>query len=910
MNYSKENNKRRLKNKNATAKKTKNKAGTFIKSFILALLLIGAFSVFGLLAGAYLGILNNAPTIDAMSVEPDIFSTVMYDAFGGEMKTLEAKENREYVTLNQIPIHTQNAFIAIEDERFYEHNGIDLRGILRSAFVLITKQDKQGASTITQQLIKNSLGLQSNTVVSKLQEQYSAVNFESDLIEQYNGDKRKAKEHILELYLNTINLGNSLNGVQTATNYYFNKDVSELTIAESATIAAITQSPGKYNPAKNPEANKTRKDIILKYMNEQELITNSEYTDAMKEDVYSKISEVHQVSDAVNTNNTYFVDQLISEVISDLVERNGYTRERASYLIYNGGFQIYSTMDPDIQKVINDTYLDDSFFSTSDYKIHLIYAISIKDQVTEQTNHYQREKIIYNQDEIEPFIQSVQEELVGPDDIILKDVYYPVVQPQSAFTLMENGTGKVLGISGGRGEKFTNRSLNRATDSYRQPGSTFKPLSAFAPGIDLNIMTAGTVYIDQPLPAVNDHTFSNWYNGYRGPSTVREAIRDSMNLITVQAMEDVGIDKAFEYLLNFGFSNLADGEVVDGVVKTDRTLSASLGGLTWGVTNLELTAAYQTIANGGVYIKPTFYTHVLDHDGKVILDNRTPETRQVLEETTAYIMTDIMEDVVSSGTGSRAKFKNLNMPIAGKTGTTSSTNDLMFVGYTPYFTAAVWLGHDKPETINGANNAHLRIWSHIMENAHAVKGYITKDFVKPKGIVTAAINRDTGLLPAYSGDPNAYTEIFKEGTVPTEKSSYVANDVLEEINGYFFYIDPETGERVFVNKHEDGSYEIIPDFVLPEEKDTTDGIDVTEDGDLIITDNPNAKDIQTPTPVPSDDGVIYFDPNSGETIQDALDRRDNPTEAPTPVPTPTPTPTPIEVPDYTDDEISEPVVTE
>lgn len=893
MNYSKDNNDKKLKRKDAYTKKTSNRIWTFIKSAIIVLLLIGIFGTVGIMAGAYFGILKNAPDINEMVISPDVFTTVIYsDVTGEEIATLDADENREYVELDQIPLWTQEAFVAIEDERFYEHNGIDLKGIIRSAFVIFTTDRTQGASTITQQVIKNSRGLTSNNIVSKLQEQYMAVTYEKQLTKEL-GSKKAAKDQILEYYLNIINLGNDIHGVQAASKYYFNKDVSQLDIAESATIAAITQLPSRYNPAKNPDANKERRDVVLQKMLEQGYITQDEYDQAMLEDVYGEIASIHPDNEGSSTTNSYFVDHLIDVVKEDLMEEYGYTESQASNILFNQGLQIYATQDPEIQEIVDEVYLDDSYFPSADYKIEVTFNISVQNTITDEVTHYHRKKTVKTEEEIEPFLESVRGEVVGQNDEIIAETVLPVVQPQSAFTIIENGTGKVLAIEGGRGEKLVDRGLNRATDSLIQPGSTFKVLAAYAPGIDTNAngMTAGKVYMDEPY-TIDGYSPRNWWGDtYRGPSTVREGIRDSMNIIAVKAMVDTGIDTSWNYLQNFGFTTLVDSKEINGKIYTDKTYSTALGGLTDGVSNLELTAAYQTIANGGVYVEPTFYTKVLDHDGNVILDNTHPETHRVLKETTAYILTDIMEDVVTSGTGTAARFTNVDMPIAGKSGTTSETKDLNFVGYTPYLTAGIWSGNDTPSTITGGSSYHKKIWSTIMGRVHEEKGYPYKEFDIPDGLVYVDINRDTGLLPIVPNGPNVYTEVFEKGTEPTEKGSIDINfdGLIDEENGLHYYIDPSTGEKMYlIIDVESGEYRVVPESELDtlpsEEPEPTEDID----GPIITEEN----DGDEPTDQP---GISIGIPGMTEEPE---------------VPVPTPTGRPIETtePPFEDTESEEPVI--
>ncbi len=767
-----------------TRRKKKKSTPRLIIRVLLVVLLVGCFAVAGALIGAYFGIISSAEKLNALAVQPDIFSSkIVIDETGETYATLEATENREYVTIDTLPDYVGNAFVAIEDSRFYEHNGIDLKGIVRSFYLTVTHQDMQGGSTITQQLIKNVRGLQRNTLKTKLQEQYLAVQYEKDMTEAY-GSKEAAKEKILEIYLNTINLGGDYNGVQTASRHYFNKDASELTISEAAVLAAITQYPSKHNPIYYPENNKQRQQTVLEYMLEQGYITDDEYLEAINDDVYSRIAD-YNVNLGSGSKDSYYTDQVKIEVAKDLAVKYKITEKEAYNMLFNAGLEIRIPIDTQIQDIVEEAYLDDSNFPSSGYKIQVTYVLDVKSGTDGKTNHYEERKFVKNKDGISAFEEEVKAKYVGPNDEIIAQSTYPVVQPQSSFVVIDNQTGYVKAIQGGRGEKLADLGLNRATGSKRQPGSTFKIVSAFGPGIDNGTLTLGTAIDDVPF-----QTFRNWYSNppYRGLSTVREGIRDSMNIVAVKAMDMVGIDVAFDYLENFGFTTLVDQEVTeDGRVLTDRGLSTALGGLTYGVTNLELTASFETIANNGEYRKPVFYTKVIDHEGNVILDNTVNESKTVIKPTTAYLLTSAMQDVVTSGTGTPVKFSNVSMPIAGKTGTTSDSKDLWFVGYTPYYTAGVWLGYDDPETIPDGVY-HKQLWKKVMEKVHAEKGLERKEFVKPEGITTASICKESGQLASQlcSGDPRGstvYTEYFESGTVPSEYCSVHQSAQVDSVSG-------------------------------------------------------------------------------------------------------------------------------
>ncbi len=776
MDYSKNGNKKNVKRNNSKEAKIKTKSNATMTRVIISLMLIICFAIVGGLFGIYLAILRNAEPLPVASVAPNIYTTkIIVDETGEVYDTLDASENRIYATLDQIPDHLEHAFIAIEDARFYNHNGVDIKGSLRSVYSTIFKGNSQGGSTITQQLIKNARGLSRNNIITKLQEQYLAVKYEKDLTKEL-GSKKAAKDHILELYLNTIAMGHGLNGVQTAANYYFDKDVSEVTIAESAVLAAITQYPSGHAPDDYPEKNYVRADITLSYMLEQGYITDEEYVDAKFEldnEVYERIANSRKVIEEEESSTySYYTDQVITEIIDDL-EELGYTRAEASNIVYNGGLEIHIPMDPIVQDVLEETYLDDSFFPDNQFKIEVQYYLSVQNDITGETTHYERRTYVDSEEEIAPFEESVKAELLGVNDTIIAERTIPVVQPQSSFVVIDQHTGAVKGVVGGRGEKTSNRSLNRATQSVRQPGSTFKVLSVYAPGIDIGLFYPGYVIDDVPTkPDSSGKSFENWNGRYEGLMPIRRAIYNSVNTVAVRGMEQIGVDTSYAYLENFGFTTLVDGEVIDGKVYSDKNLSTALGGITYGVTNLELTAAYATIANSGNYIEPYFYTEVYDHNGNLILKNE-PETRKVLSDDTAYLVTDMLEDVITKGTGSKASLASIGIPVAGKTGTTSDDKDLAFVGYTPYYTAGVMYGYDMPRSIPGSTSAHVSIWQHIMYQIHTRKNLPATSFVEPPTIVRADICLDSGLLATelcYQ-DPRGsrvVTEVFSSSNVPTD----------------------------------------------------------------------------------------------------------------------------------------------
>lgn len=744
----------------------------FAKTLLVCLI---AFTVVGGCAGygVYKGIVDSAPNIHDIDATPTGYLSTVLDNQGNETATLVASgSNRVYVTIDEIPLDLQHAFVAIEDARFYEHNGIDITGIVRAGITGITSgRFSQGASTITQQLLKNNVFTDwtsessfADKMERKIQEQYLAIQLE----------KVEDKDWILENYLNTINLGQNTLGVQAASQRYFNKDVSELTLSECAVIAGITQNPSRYNPVSNPDANAERRTKVLNNMLDQGYIDQAAYDTAMADNVYDRIQIVDSETASDNINS-YFVDALTEQVIDDLMEVKGYTETQAYKALYEGGLTIYSTQDPSIQQICDeevnnaDNYGSETKYSCS-YRLTIQKADGTYQNYSEQTmlSYYQGKNSKYNIDfdskeAVDAAIEQYKADIMEDGDTIVpngESITY-TMQPQASMTVIDQSTGEVKAIVGGRGDKTANKTLNRATDTKRQPGSTFKILSAYAPALDIGGMTLASVQDDAPYTYSNAaHTpVNNYDKSYRGFTTIREGITYSINIVAVKTLTDIGVDIGYEYLQNFGFSTLCD---------SDRTQALALGGITNGVTNLELTAAYATIANGGTYTKPRFYTKILDHDGNVLIDN-TPQTHTVLKETSAWLLTNAMEDVLTNGTGRPAHFNG--MPQAGKSGTTSSDRDALFAGYTPYYTCVVWGGYDDNAELSYTTYPKT-LWKSVMGRIHENLDY--KDFDKPDGITTATVCKKSGKL-AVAGlcdsDPRGSmveSEYFASGTVPKD----------------------------------------------------------------------------------------------------------------------------------------------
>ena len=761
MNYSKKETSKKQKALRSKKKKVGKKLGViFLKAFLVCMIavvvVVGCAGI-----GIIKGVIDNAPDITSESVIPKGYKSTVYDSEGNKMQELIASgTNRTMVTIDQIPKHVQNAFIAIEDQRFYEHNGIDIQGIVRAGFTFVTSgfNVKQGASTITQQLLKNNVfdfmseeGL-ADSIERKIQEQYLALQLE----------KTMEKKDILQAYLNTINLGQNTLGIQAASNRYFGKNVGELSIAEGAVLAGIAKNPEGYNPIRNPEDNKKRTALVLNNMREQGMITSAEYEEAIAEDVYSHIKNVNETVSESAKVNSYFTDAVVNAVLEDLKELKGYSDTQAYNMLYGGGLKIYTTMDPAIQKIMDEELANPDNFPNT-FKIGLEYAMTTVKEDGTTTNYsqemmqaYFKEKngvktyeLLYADEEAaQAAIDEYEASIIEPEDTVYRNIKM-TVQPQVSMVVMDQYTGEVKGILGGRGDKTANLTLNRATDAVRQPGSTFKVVAAYAPALDAAGMSLASTQYDGPYiyeDGQDKRLVKNWAGDpYTGWTSIRYGIQQSKNIMAVKTYTQNGSAIGLSYLDKFGFSTIQT--VTDANGRNDYGPTVALGGLTVGVTNLELTGAYATIANAGFYQEPIFYTKIEDQEGNIIIDKTVDrESHQVISEANAWLLTSAMQDVVTKGTGGAVNFSGMN--IAGKTGTTSDDKDVWFVGYTPYYTAGVWAGYDIPTSKlkgTGEKNYHKKLWKSVMSRIH--EDLENKAFEKPEDIVQVAVCSESGKLP-------------------------------------------------------------------------------------------------------------------------------------------------------------------
>lgn len=889
---------------------------------IVALFVIGCYSAFGVVKG----ICDTAPSTDNINVLPTSYKTYVYYSDGTISDTIAGAEaNREYVTIDKIPKHVQHAFVALEDERFYEHDGIDVRGIFRALYSdIVTLSLDYGASTITQQLLKNQVlggGNESSAydaIVRKIQEQYLAIYLDAEL----------DKDTILEYYLNNLNLGNGSWGIQTAAQNYFGKDVWELTLSEASVLAPLAYSPVYQNPINYPHLNAERREKCLTLMVKAGFITQEECDEALADDVYSRLITYHEER-GTSSPYSYFLDELIDHVIDDLIKYCGYTEAEASSMLYTKGLHIYTTQDREIQEIVDDIYTDETYFPAlgkgSYYELEFAYSVHkpdgtkhhyhLNDFIKYFENYYDANKLYYHKDgtrwgisnlcidyddlnaKIEEFKASVTEE----GDTTFSNINI-TLQPQSSMFIIEQSTGKVVALYGGRGKKEASLVLNRATDTLRQVGSTFKVLAAFLPALDSAGLSLATVYDDcqyfYPGTSAEDMAegigeVTNWYhNYYRGLQSIRSGISSSLNVIAVKAIEEVTPAVAFKYLEKLGFTTLVESTTINGQKYSDINLPLALGGLTKGVSNAELTTAYAAIANAGVYQEPIYYTKILDHDGNVLIERKS-ESTQVIKRSTAWLLTSAMLDTVATGTGTAYAFNNYNMPVAGKTGTASganANNDLWFVGYTPYYTAGIWSGFDN-NFAQTDTSYQKTIWRIIMERTHSKKALPYKTFEVPDSIITADICTKCGKLAivgicdkALSGNC-IKTEYFAKGVAPTEKCTcHVKVSVCSDSNHIACKDCPVTSvkEVIYLIKDESGYY--IPPVEQPETPTT---------GTL-----PGVTPTPMPTPTPHKTwDTPYIFPTGEDGVSCPVHSKVTPTPSPSPTPVPPEVIEPVTPPD-------------
>ena len=621
-------------------------------------------------------------------------NSIVYDSTGNVIAVLGEGRIQENVKLDKVPKNLVNAYVSIEDKNFYKHHGISMKRTVGAigSYVIHGGKGSFGGSTITQQLIKNITGENESKISRKVVEWDRAVKTEMVL----------SKDEIMQTYLNVIYVGPNVYGVQMGSRYYFDKDVTELDLAECAFMAGINHSPNSYNPfgeSDNSEKIKSRAKTVLGVMLQEKYISQEDYNNAVKEideGLKFKNGNVKPKGDNVYS---YMVDATISEIVSDLQKKKKMSASFATNYLYYGGLHIYCTQNTDIQKDLEEEFTKQKYMVRSSLN--------------------------------------------------------PEATAQAAMIVIDHNTGQVKGCVGGLGEKNTSRGFNRATQALRQTGSAIKPIAVLGPALEEKIITPLTMYDDTRT------TFNGNYSPIDcerelGNITVRRAVESSQNIPFVKIMEKLSPKKSIEYMKKEGITTLTDA---------DCDLPLALGGLEKGTTPLEMAGAYACIANGGKYIKPTFYTRVDNSYGKNVLKSKQ-KPKKVYSEDTTYVLKKLLTQPVNGKNGTARSCKIDGFEVAAKTGTTNDNYDKWLCGFTKYYTAVTWFGFDSNESINeGADSMANQIWASVMRNIH--EDLIKTDFDRPKNVEEAVVCKETGKR-ANGGCKDTYVEYFRKGTVPKD----------------------------------------------------------------------------------------------------------------------------------------------
>lgn len=928
------------KKKTRREKKQKPLWRRIVKWIVLALI---ACVIAGIAYTAF--IICTTPEIDPDNIYEELNQTsVIHDDTGEILEYVATAEIRTNVTYDQMPQNLINAFVAIEDKTFFEHNGFNFVRILGAIKESIfSNKDVSGTSTITQQLARNLYLTKDRTMTRKIREAYYTIILEKNL----------TKEQIIEAYLNTISLGFGSLGVQAASEAYFGCDVSELTIAQCATLASIPKSPAKYSPLKNyynddvsadsenilligdtyttvyDDTFLERQRLVLKFMNEQGKISDEEYQAALAEDIKASL---HPTEDK-QIVSSYFADYCLREVKDDLMKEFNLTEDGATDLV-NHGLHIYSTLDVEMQQIAEaefsknsnfphiarmntdkngnvldankniamykrGTYFDaDGSFTLRSGEFDfdadgnlVIYAgqrlrfYTVKgsgdtkeEQIEFKKIYYTEKGILYNINGgvigagIEAKYKSKDSDgnvviskefldsdknifIIGDGTVTVTPEHYTLrqetIQPQGSMVVTDFATGQIKVMVGGRSLK--GRLLYNRADNPRQPGSSIKPIAVYGPaiqsGVDLGTgWTAGSTIEDSPNYVNGKLWPKNWYSQYKGWITLRTCVEQSVNIPSVRLLQNIGESYAIEYLKKNGVTTVVE----DGDPNDKNPAALALGGMTKGISPIEMASAYGTFPNGGVHVEPTTYTKVTDYQGNVLLEKEPEETR-VYDEGVAFIMTDILRTTVSNGIAGRAAIGVA--PVGGKTGTTTDNYDAWFVGFTPQYSASVWIGNDVNVELSQGSAAAATLWSKVMRQ------------IAPKATTTSFRSRPDNVY--VSGG-----EYFVEGTSRTGRpvSPYEEEpedeEVLYDENGQPYILDPDTGEKIPVSVDPaTGKITRLPSTDTPDDPATDPNTDPNNTTDPNNNQNPSGPNVD-PTPTPTPD--------------------------PTPTPTPDPDPTPVD----------------
>ena len=661
----------------------------------LLLCIIGA----GIIAGTFFGLFGDDFEITKEELTIATANSVVVDQQGNKITELSGDEKRQIVTLEEMADYLPKAYVAIEDERFYKHSGVDFKRTAGAIIGTIFKNSSYGGSTITQQLVKN---------ITKDDERSGLAGIMRKVKEwakAYQVERMISKDQILELYLNILYVGGNVHGVELGSQYYFAKSAKDLDLAECAFMAGINNSPSNYSPydtsTDNTEKIKNRTKTVLAKMKELGYIENEEEYNAAVDKVDAGLTFT-QGQIASNNIYSYHTDAMITQLVNQIMEEKGISKELAENYVYGSGLKIYSTVDANVQARLEEEFKKDKYISKGRAK--------------------------------------------KSDGTLLNE------HSEAGMAVIDYKTGNVVGVAGGLGEKTEARGWNRATQMQKQTGSSMKPLASVAPGLEEKVITAATVYDDNATDFGGGYTPKN-YNGFKGIVNIRQFIETSQNIPALKIMAELKPEKSLEYLKKMGITTLNE---------EDEVLSLAIGGMKNGVSPLEMASAYGTIANGGIHITPTFYTKVEDANGNVVLTPKQEKERAISEQN-AYITSSILQEPVNGAHGTATYCAIPGMDVAAKTGTTDNSCDRWLCGFSPYYSAACWYGYDENEEVTNGNNPAGLLWDAVMTDIH--KSLQNAKFQRPSGIVEETACRDSGCI-ASSGCSNKYTEIFTKDNLP------------------------------------------------------------------------------------------------------------------------------------------------
>ena len=713
-------------NRKGKGKKSKNKEGKFsarhpklmmaIRIFILIFLLLCVIGA-GVVAGVFFGLFGDDFEITKEELTIGAANSVIVDQNGAVVAELSGDEKRKIITLEDMAEYLPKAYVAMEDERFYQHSGVDIKRTAGAILNTLLGDSSYGGSTITQQLVKNITQDDERSGIEGIMRKVR------EWAKAYQVERMISKDQILELYLNILFVGGegNLHGVELGAEYYFTKSAKDLTLAECAYMAGINNSPMSYNPfdesTDNTEKIKDKTKTVLNKMKELGYInSDEEYNTAVAEVDNGLNFQKGNVS--TGSDYSYHTDAVLDQVINQVMEERGVSRQIAENYVYSSGLTIYSTVDTSIQTRLEEEYLKDKYIKSG------------------------RDK--------------------DKDGNLINE------HTQSGMAIIDYKTGYVVGIAGGLGEKEAS-GWNRATQMRRQQGSAIKPIADVAPALEEGIITPATVYDDVKTNFGGDYEPKNEGDDYDGLINIRQFIAVSHNIPALKIMKELTPAKSLEYLNKMGMTSLTK--------EADNVLSLAIGGTSNGSSPLEMAAAYGTIANDGVYITPTFYTKVVDSSGNTVLTPKQEETR-VFSEQTAYLVKSITQEPVTASNGTAKYCAISGIDVAAKTGTTDESYDRWLCGFTPYYAAATWFGYDRNEEVRGfSQNPAGQIWDAVMTDIH--KDLASASFAKPSGIVEQTVCRRTGCL-ASTGCTETYKEVFASNNLPEKCQGHGSQQICSE----------------------------------------------------------------------------------------------------------------------------------